>query len=104
MPLRGGEFEFVAGLRGPGFDDYDGLERVLAGARSKVSTVPITPGALMLFGGRHLLHRVCRVGGGRTRHVATFSYRDRPGMTNSPEVRMLFYGRREAVVPGADRG
>ncbi len=96
-PLRGGEFEYVPGLRGEGFDDYDGLEHVLAGDRSKVSTVPITPGALMLFGGRHLLHRVSDVGGGRTRHVATFSYRDRPGMTNSPEVRMLFFGRREAA-------
>lgn len=96
-PLRGGEFEYVPGLRGESFDDYGGLERVLADDRSKVSAVPITPGSLMLFGGRHLLHRVSNVGGGRTRHVATFSYRDLPGMTNSPEVRMLFFGRREAV-------
>ena len=95
--LRGGEFEYVPGLRGESFDDYDGLKRVLAGDRSKVSTIPITPGALMLFSGRHLLHRVSNVGGSRTRHIVTFSYRDRPGMMNSPEVRMLFFGRRGAV-------
>ena len=94
-PLAGGEYEYVSGLRSAGFDDIEGLGRVLAGERTGVTTVPITPGALMLFAGQHLLHRVCPVGGHRMRHVATLSYRDRPGMMNSPDVRMLFYGRRE---------
>ncbi len=102
--LAGGEFEYVRGLRGLDCDDYDGLGRVLAGDRSAVAAVPITPGALMLFGGRHLLHRVSRVAGARRRHVATFCYRDRPGMANSPEVRMLFYGRREPLGPGRAAG
>ena len=94
-PLAGGEFEYVPGLRTTDHDDDEGLGRVLAGNRSHVTTVPITPGALMLFGGRHLLHRVRRVGGSRRRHIATLCYRDRPNMMNSPDVRMLFYGRRE---------
>ncbi|MBN33876.1 MAG: hypothetical protein CMM46_03705 [Rhodospirillaceae bacterium] len=96
-PDSGGHFEYVPGLRGDDFDDYDGLARVLDGDRSGVTTIPITPGAMLLFGGRNLLHRVSRVEGGTTRHVSVLCYRDRPGMTNSPEVRQLFYGRTEPL-------
>jgi len=96
-PEGGGYFEYVPGLRGDDFDDYDALDRVLGGDRSNVTTIPITPGALLLFGGRNLLHRVTTVDGARTRHVAVLCYRDRPGMANSAEVRKLFYGRTEPL-------
>ncbi|MBC6440054.1 MAG: 2OG-Fe(II) oxygenase [Rhodospirillales bacterium] len=96
-PDGGGRYEYVSGLRGEDFDDYDGLSRVLDGDRSRVEAVPITPGTLMLFGGRHLLHRVSPVEGQTTRYIATLCYRDRPGMANSPEVRALFYGRTEPL-------
>ncbi|MCE2518580.1 MAG: hypothetical protein J4G15_01940 [Alphaproteobacteria bacterium] len=50
-PLAGGEFEYVHGLRTEDHDDDVSLGRVLSGERTHVTTVPITPGALMLFAG-----------------------------------------------------
>ena len=100
-PDAGGQFEFVRGLRDSGDDNYDRLDKVLAGTAKDTTTIPITPGALLLFGGRKLLHRVTGVEGSRTRYITTLCYRDRPGVTNSPAVRELFYGRREPLTPVA---
>jgi hypothetical protein len=100
-PEAGGQFEYVRGLRDSGDDNYDRLGGVLAGAATDTTTIPITPGALLLFGGRNLLHRVTGVEGSRTRYITTLCYRDRPGVTNSPDVRELFYGRREPLPPVA---
>lgn len=100
-PEGGGRFEYAAGLRWEGGDDYDGLARVLDGGRQGVAVLPPSPGALLLFGGRRLLHRVTEVEGKRLRTTATLCYRDRPGMANSPGVRTLFYGRSEALPPPA---
>jgi len=96
-PENGGCFEYVRDLRSENHDDYAGLDQVLDGKSDDVTTIPITPGALLLFGGHNLLHRVSNVIGDRTRYIATFCYRDRPGVTNSPEVRQLFYGRSEPL-------
>ncbi|MDA7792354.1 hypothetical protein N8979_00915 [bacterium] len=97
-PDGGGKFEFVRGLRNDQHDDYQGLGTVLDGQATDITKILITPGALLLFGGRNLLHRVTGVQGERTRFIATLCYRDRPGVTNSKEVRQLFYGRSEPVV------
>jgi hypothetical protein len=39
------------------------------------------------------LHRVTEVRGRRQRLVAVLCFADAPGVTNSDEVRMLFWGR-----------
>jgi len=98
-PEGGGKFEYARGLRDSGDDNYDRLSRILAGTASDITTIPITPGALLLFGGRNLLHRVTGVEGRRTRYIATLCYRDKPGVTNSSSVRELFYGRSEPLQP-----
>lgn len=99
----GGQFEYVRGLRDSGDDNYDRLAGVLAGGASDTITIPITPGALLLFGGRNLLHRVTDVEGSQTRYIATLCYRDRAGITNSAAVRELFYGRSEPLSLNALR-
>ncbi len=99
----GGQFEYVRGLRDSGDDNYDRLGVVLAGGASDTITIPITPGALLLFGGRNLLHRVTDVEGSQTRYIATLCYRDRAGITNSAAVRELFYGRSEPLSLNALR-
>ncbi|MBL6783269.1 MAG: 2OG-Fe(II) oxygenase [Alphaproteobacteria bacterium] len=96
-PENGGEFEYVPGLRSDTHDDYEGLDNVLNGAHTNSVKIPITPGALLLFGGHYLLHRVTNVKGDKTRYITTLCYRDRPGVTNSPKVRELFYGRQEPI-------
>ena len=71
-------------------DDDDGLARILAGRRW-VACLP--------SGGRRLLHRIAEVEGRRS--TAAPCHRDRPGMTDGPGVRTLFYGRSEALSPPA---
>ena len=96
----GGEFENVQRLRwtdGGGIDErYDTVARVLAGdARELVTTVPMTPGTLMLFEGRWSLHRVTAVVGDTPRHVALFGYDTQPGTMSSDLLKLVRYGRRE---------
>ncbi|MBH30740.1 MAG: hypothetical protein CMG71_01970 [Candidatus Marinimicrobia bacterium] len=92
-PEEGGEFQYVADLRGEGWDNYEALERVLEGDESKVMTLGVAPGTMLLFAGYYQLHRVSPVKGETTRYVSTLCYKDRPGICNSPEVQKLFYGR-----------
>ncbi len=92
----GGEFESVQHLRDPGAGDerYDDVARVLAGGdRSRVATVPMTPGTLMLFEGRRSLHRVTEVRGPTTRVVALFGYDTAPGTMSSDLLKQVRYGR-----------
>ncbi|MGF1608219.1 MAG: hypothetical protein ACFCUQ_02405 [Kiloniellales bacterium] len=50
-------------------------------------------GALVLFRGRHSLHRVTPVEGARPRLVAVLSYDSEPGVMLTEYNRKLFYGR-----------
>jgi hypothetical protein len=95
----GGEFENAQRLRwaeGGGIDErYDTVARVLAGdAPELVTTVPMTPGTLMLFEGRWSLHRVTPVAGPTPRHVALFGYDTKPGTMSSDLLKLVRYGRR----------
>ena len=97
---QGGEFENVQRLRwtdGGGIDErYDTVARVLAGdAPELVTTVPMTPGTLMLFEGRWSLHRVTPVAGPTPRHVALFGYDTKPGTMSSELLKLVRYGRAE---------
>jgi hypothetical protein len=96
----GGEFENVQRLRwgaaGDGTIDerYDEVAAVLHGeAGERVTTVPMTPGTLMLFEGRWSLHRVTPVTGPTPRHVALFGYDTKPGTTSSELLKLVRYGR-----------
>ena len=96
----GGEFENVQRLRwtdGGGIEErYDTVARVLAGdAPELVTTVPMTPGTLMLFEGRWSLHRVTPVVGPTPRHVALFGYDTQPGTMSSELLKLVRYGRSE---------
>jgi hypothetical protein len=96
----GGAFENVPRLRwvdGGGLEErYDTVARVLAGdAPELVTTVPMTPGTLMLFEGRWSLHRVTPVAGPTPRHVALFGYDTTPGTMSSDLLKLVRYGRRE---------
>lgn len=107
----GGDFENVQRLRAVDPDDlddgtvlegrdpdgieerYDRVAAVLAGSATGVSTVPMTPGTLMLFEGRWSLHRVTPVTGTTPRHVALFGYDTKAGTTSSELLQLIRYGR-----------
>lgn len=97
---NGGLFEYVPSLRDAHDDNYDGVGRVLDGCENQVARAPFHPGTLFLFSGRYSLHRVTRLGGKGARLVAVLCYESSPGITNSDEVRKLFWGRtgREAAA------
>jgi hypothetical protein len=93
---RGGHFEVAPRIRDADDERYDDVARVLGGVVDAVVTLPMTPGTLLIFEGRHSLHRVSPVGGDTLRHVGLLAYDTRPGTVGSDLLRMDRYGRTEA--------
>jgi hypothetical protein len=89
----GGDFECVPLTRTTDDERYDEVAAILAGDGSRVITIPMTPGTLMLFEGRHTLHRVSPIGGSRARYVGLFGYDRKPGTCSSELLRAIRYGR-----------
>jgi hypothetical protein len=77
---RGGAFEYAPMIRDDEHENYDAVARLFDGDRSRLVTVPIEPGTLVLFKGRHSIHHVTRVEGRRARLIALLSYDRRPDM------------------------
>jgi hypothetical protein len=95
---RGGDFENAAMLRSPNDENYDAVQRVLSGERDDIVVEPMTPGTLMLFEGRHSLHRVTPVEGTRARYVGLFGYDTKPDTTSSELLKQIRYGRSEPLA------
>ena len=93
--VQGGEFEVAPLIRSPEDERYDDVADVLAGGRDHVVTLAMTPGTLLIFEGRHSLHRVSPVIGPVPRLVGLLAYDTEPGTTGSDLLRMDRYGRTE---------
>ncbi len=91
----GGYFEVAPRLRSADAEHYDEVGSVLAGDRSRVMSLPMTPGTLLIFEGRHSLHRVAPIVGPLSRHVALLAYDTASGTTGSELLRHARYGRTE---------
>jgi hypothetical protein len=89
----GGDFEYAPQIRSPDDECYDAVGRLLRGEHNGAVTVPMEPGTLMLFEGRHSAHRVTRIGGARPRYVALLAYDTQPGTCSSELLRRVRYGR-----------
>ena len=94
----GGDFEVVPRLRSDEEERYGEVAAVLGGDRSRVETLPMRPGTLLIFEGRHSLHRVSPVSGGRWRHVGLLAYDTKPGTVGSDLLRADRYGRTQAFA------
>jgi hypothetical protein len=90
---EGGDFEYAPLIRAPDDENYETVARVLRGDGEGVVRVPMEPGTLMLFEGRHSLHRVTPIDGDRLRLVALLAYDTRPGTCSSELLRLARYGR-----------
>ncbi len=90
---RGGDFEVVPRIRSADHENYDRVSEVLADNRTGVITLAMTPGTLLVFEGRHSLHRVSPIGGTRLRHVGLLAYDTVPGTQGSELLRENRYGR-----------
>jgi hypothetical protein len=91
--LEGGDFDVVPKLRNDDDEHYDVVARVLDGTYEGVVTLPMTPGTLLVFEGRHSLHRVSPIRGERLRHVGLLAYDTKPGTVSSDLLREVRYGR-----------
>ena len=91
----GGDFEVVPRVRSAEDEHYDDVAAVLAGDRSRVETLSMRPGTLLVFEGRYSLHRVSPISGPRWRHVGLLAYDTEPGTMGSDLLRADRYGRTE---------
>jgi hypothetical protein len=96
----GGLFECAAGVRSAEDENYEEVARVIAGrAPARVEVYPMTPGTLMLFHGRHSLHRVSPVEGEVPRYVGLLAYDTKPGTDSSDLLKLVRYGRTKPLAP-----
>lgn len=89
----GGAFEVAPRIRSAEDERYDAVAAVLGGDRRDVEVLAMNPGTLLVFEGRHSLHRVSPVEGDRSRHVGLLAYDTKPGTTSSDLLREVRYGR-----------
>jgi hypothetical protein len=89
----GGDFEVAPHIRSASDEHYPDVAGVLAGDRSRVVTLEMTPGTLLVFAGRYSLHRVSPVVGSVDRYVGLLAYDTEPGTVSSDALRKVRYGR-----------
>ena len=89
----GGDFESATRIRSAGDERYDDVAAVLAGGRDRVGSIPMEPGTLLLFEGRHSMHRVTPIAGRTPRYVALLAYDTRPDTDSSELLKLVRYGR-----------
>jgi hypothetical protein len=90
---EGGDFEVVPLIRSAGDEKYDRVARLLRGETTEVVTLPMTPGTLLIFEGRHSIHRVSPIAGTTARLVGLLAYDTKPGTVSSELLRRTRYGR-----------
>lgn len=90
----GGDFVNARHIRDADDEGYDDVAQVLRGeAHDAVELVPMTPGTLMLFEGRHSMHRVTPIIGDVPRYVALLAYDTKPDTVSSDQLKLARYGR-----------
>jgi hypothetical protein len=89
----GGSFEVAPLVRTDDDERYEVIADVLSGESSRLRTIAMNPGTLLVFEGRHSIHRVSPISGRTLRHVGLLAYDTKPGTTGSELLRMSRYGR-----------
>ncbi len=97
-PRGGGLFECAPRIRSQTEEHYDAVARVLSG-EGPSEVFPFTPGTMMVFEGRHSLHRVTPVVDDVPRYVALLAYDTKPGSDSSDLLKRVRYGRTQPIAP-----
>lgn len=90
---EGGDFEVVPHIRSADDERYAAVQRVLHGTADDIVRLPMRPGTLLIFEGRHSIHRVSPIRGNTPRLVGLLAYDTTPGTTSSEVLRLSRYGR-----------
>lgn len=70
----GGDFEYIPDVRSADDENFGAVERILSGRDEQRKTVKFRSGDLLIFRGRHSLHRVTPIEGTTTRLMALMSF------------------------------
>ena len=70
----GGDFEYIPAVRSTDDENFGAVESILSGQDERRKTVTFQSGDLLLFRGRHSLHRVTSIEGTTTRLMALMSF------------------------------
>lgn len=89
----GGEFEVHPLIRTTEDERYEAVALALVDAGPAPLKLAMTPGSLLVFQGRHSLHRVTPIAGPRDRLVALLAYDRKPGTDSTAELKRARYGR-----------
>ncbi|MBO0820678.1 MAG: arpA protein [Nocardiopsaceae bacterium] len=90
----GGEFQYCPNIRSAAAENFADVAAVLRGdGEHLIRRLPLHPGDLQLFHGRHSLHRVSPVRGALARHSAIFAYTREPGIMGTAERSRQLFGR-----------
>jgi hypothetical protein len=89
----GGDFEVAPFIRSADDEQYDDVASVLDGERKRLTVLPMNPGTLLVFAGRHSMHRVSPIHGSTPRLVGLFGYDTQPGTMSSELLKAVRYGR-----------
>lgn len=95
---RGGDFDVVPRIRDAENENYNDVSAVLGGDTTRVLTLAMTPGTLLIFEGRNSLHRVTPIEGSTLRHVGLLAYDTKATTTSSALLREIRYGRVDAFA------
>jgi hypothetical protein len=90
---EGGDFEVAPRIRSAADERYDAVGRVLHGERDDVVRLPMTPGTLLIFEGRHSIHRVSTIHGPTPRLVGLLAFDTKPGTRSTELLQLARYGR-----------
>ena len=91
-PEAGGAFELVPGIRNDDDENYSGLQDLFEGDEQGVITVPRSAGELVVYQGRHSIHRTTPVVGPRPRILAAMTFVEQPEQRASYEVNRGAFG------------
>ena len=80
-------------IRTPHLENYELVKGVIQGARERVREMENRPGTLVLFRGRHSLHRVTPIEGSTSRLIGLLGYDTKPGTRSSEYLQRIRYGR-----------
>jgi len=90
---KAGEFLYVPNSRSEADQGYDIVAKLLGGDTRAAVSLQQQAGDLVIFQGRHTIHRVTPVQGPDARVIAVFCYDAEPGKVLHADTRRKFFGR-----------
>lgn len=90
---EGGQFEYVPLIRSESDENFHQVSKVLDGTHEGIMRIANHPGTLLLFKGRHSIHRVSTIRGSVPRLMGLLAYDERPNVVSSDHLRKMRYGR-----------